>query len=114
MYSNSDYERAFIRYQAEAVPNGESIQAFCNRIGMPYNLFEKWYHDTRHRIVPVQVKGMGPEEKKSEKNEPEKKSQPQDLLFQIDIHATSGLHISQKYLSYQGLKALIEKLEVLC
>lgn len=55
MYSSSDFERLFIRYTIEVVPAGESISAFCNRNKVPYNLFEKWYKDTRHRIVPVQV-----------------------------------------------------------
>ena len=57
MYSSNDFERLFIRYKAEALPSGESILSFCNRNKVPYNLFEKWYKDTRHRLVPVQVDG---------------------------------------------------------
>lgn len=57
MYSNSDFERFFIRYKAEAVPAGESMQKFCFRNKLPYNLFEKWYKDTRHKLVPVHVEG---------------------------------------------------------
>ena len=51
MYSREDFERLFIRYKGEAYPCGESIQAFCHRNNVPYNLFEKWYKDTRHRAV---------------------------------------------------------------
>ena len=40
MYSNSDFERFFIRYKAGAAPSGESIQKFCFRNKLPYNLFE--------------------------------------------------------------------------
>ena len=58
MYSSSDFERLFIRYKAEAMPQGESIQDFCLRNKVPYNLFHKWYKDTRHQIVPVQVEGQ--------------------------------------------------------
>ena len=32
MYSSSDYERLFIRYKAETVPQGKSIQNFCFKI----------------------------------------------------------------------------------
>ena len=32
----------------------------------------------------------------------------------VELRMTNGLHISQKNLSYQELRKLIEKLEVLC
>ena len=58
MYSCNDFERLFIRYEAEAMPQGESIQDFCLKNKVPYNLFHKWYKDTRHQIVLVQVEGQ--------------------------------------------------------
>lgn len=58
MYSSSDFERLFIRYKAESVPQGESLQSFCLRNKVPYNLFHKWYKDTRHQLVPIQVEGL--------------------------------------------------------
>ena len=57
MYSSEDFERLSIRYKGEAYPRGESIQMFCHRNNVPYNLFEKWYKDTRHRVVEVAVDG---------------------------------------------------------
>lgn len=57
MYSNSGFERFFIRYKAESALSGEPIEKFCFRNKLPYNLFEKCYKDTRHKIVPVQVQG---------------------------------------------------------
>ena len=50
MYSSSDFERLFIRYKAEAMPEGESIQAFCLKNKVPYNLFHKWYKYTQHQM----------------------------------------------------------------
>lgn len=50
MYSSEDFESLFIRYKSEAYPNGESIQTFCLRNKIPYNMFEKWYRNTRHKI----------------------------------------------------------------
>lgn len=32
----------------------------------------------------------------------------------VDIRMGNGVHVSQKNLSYSGLKTLVEKLEVLC
>ena len=48
----------YIRYKAEALPRGESIQAFCSRNKVSFNLFNKWHKGTRHRAVDVQVDGM--------------------------------------------------------
>lgn len=42
MYTSEDFERFYIRYTAESLPHGESIQTFCLRNKVPYNLFEKW------------------------------------------------------------------------
>ena len=47
MYSSEDLERFYFQYKIEAVPRGESICDFCVRNKVPYNLFSKWYRDTR-------------------------------------------------------------------
>ena len=57
MYSSEDFERFYFQYQTEAVPHGVSIQTFCLRNKVPYNLFSKWYKDTRKKIVEVGVDG---------------------------------------------------------
>ena len=57
-YSNEDFERFYIRYKAEAVGRGETMQSYCSRNKVPFNLFLKWYKDTRHRVVEVKVDGM--------------------------------------------------------
>lgn len=40
------------------MPQGESIQDFCLKNKAASNLFHKWYKDTRHQTVPVQVEGQ--------------------------------------------------------
>lgn len=57
MYSYDDFERLFLRYKLEGLPVGVSIEKFCISNKVPYNLFSKWYRDTRKKIVPVQVFG---------------------------------------------------------
>ena len=86
MYSYNDFERLFLRYKLEGIPAGVSIEKFCMSSQVPYNLFSKWYKDIRRKIVRILV----------------------------DIRMSNGVHISQKNLSYEGLKSLVEKLEVLC
>ena len=58
MFTNEDYERLLVKYTSQGIPAGESIQHFCERHKVPYNLFDKWYRDTRHKVVKVKVDGM--------------------------------------------------------
>lgn len=124
MYSYHDFERLFLRYKLEGVPSGVSIEQFCLSNQVPYNLFTKWYKDTRKKIVPVQVLGApSPESEMQELPSPLPEvtaevspllSSSTGLRIQVDIRMSNGVHISQKNLSYAGLKSLVEKLEVLC
>lgn len=116
MYSSNDFERLFILYKAEAVPKGESILSFCNRNKVPYNLFEKWYKDTRHKLVPVHVEGA-PASLTESTSENEVAPSPQSSgipRIMVDIRMSNGIHIQQQNLSYDGLKRLVENLEALC
>lgn len=117
MYKNEDFERFFLRYKAEAYTAGESIQSFCIKNNVPYNLFEKWYRDTRHHIVPVKVDGTPKET--STVSAPEKEhvtsiQKKSHIRILVDIHVSNGLHVSRKNLSYGDLKSFVEKLEALC
>ena len=57
MYSSEDLERFYFQYQSEALPHGESLQSFCVKNKVPYNIFHKWFKDTRKKVVEVQVDG---------------------------------------------------------
>lgn len=119
MYSSEDFERLFIRYKGEAYPKGESIQTFCLRNKVPYNLFEKWYKDTRHKVVEVKVDGCPspveadkPEDKGAVSQQAKDTSPKVRIL--VDLRVSNGLHLRQGNLSYGQLKRLVEKLEGLC
>lgn len=119
MYSSSDFERLFIRYKAKAMPQGESIQSFCLKNKVPYNLFHKWYKDTRYQIVPVQVEGQPEKESRKEVSSspvPERKENGEScpVRIMLEICMTNGMRIQQRNLTYQNLRDLIEKLEGLC
>ena len=117
MYSREDFERLFIRYKSEAYPKGESIQTFCYRNNVPYNLFEKWYKDTRHKVVEVKVSGR-PSQPETDKPEEEGRQQNEEKVTEVrillDLRVSNGLHLRQRNLSYGQLKRLVEKLEGLC
>ena len=58
MYSSADLERFYFQHKTETLLHGESLQSFCVKNAVPYNLFHKWYKDTRNKIVSVQVDGI--------------------------------------------------------
>jgi len=39
------------------LPHGEFLQSFCVKNKVPYNIFQKWFKDTRKKVVEVQVDG---------------------------------------------------------
>ena len=53
MYSSEDLQRFYFQYQTEALPHGESIQSYCVKKKVSYNIFSKWYKDTRKIGVKV-------------------------------------------------------------
>lgn len=115
MYSSNDFERLFILYKTEALPSGESISSFCNRNNVPYNLFDKWYKDTRHKLVPVQVAGLpSVEDSVMEESPSDQKVSPDSVRILVDIRMSNGIHIQQRNLDYDGLRRLVGNLEVLC
>ena len=123
MYSYNDFQRLFVRYKLEGVPSGVSIEQFCLSNQIPYNLFAKWYKDTCKKIISVQVLcALSTETEMKEmfsqipRRKPEadtRLSSYTGLRILVDS-AEHGTHISQKNLSYEGLKSLVEKLEGLC
>ena len=78
------------------------------------------YAQQNSEIVEVKVEGLpasAQEEPKQESPSQEPSStvtKPSGVRILVELRLTNGLHISQKNLSYQELKRLIEKLEGLC
>ena len=98
MYSNEDLERFYFQYQTEALPSGESVQSFCKRNNVPYNIFSKWYKDTRKRIVEVSVEGRPSEESSPDSPVPDSTSAQSQaaLRIMVDLAMSNGLRVSQK------------------
>lgn len=120
MYSSEDLERFYFQYQTEALPHGEFLQSFCVKNKVPYNIFQKWFKDTRKKVVVVQIDGapgISHSKKTKSSDQPQavsKSSNDTPVRIWIDIRISNGLHLSQKNLSYQDLVRKIEKLEGLC
>ena len=119
MYSSEDLERFYFRYQKEAMPKGISVEQFCSRNKVPYNIFYKWYKDTRKKIVEVKVDGLPSSAQENLKEEGHSQeasmqSKTSSVRILVELRMSNGLYLTRKNLSYQDLKALIEKLEGLC
>ena len=115
-----DLERFYFQYQTEALPHGEFLQSFCVKNKVPYNIFQKWYKDTRKKVVEVQIDGV-PEIEHEEKSKTGGQAQlasqnrnDNPVRIWVDIRISNGLHLSQKNLSYRDLVRMVEKLEGLC
>lgn len=132
LYSNEDFENFYVRYKAEGLPRNMTVKAFCIHNKVPWNLFDKWYRDTRHRIAPVTISGR-PEENDAKDCEPERteekpkassvsypdkqseeKEGKEPVRIMVDIRISNGMQIRQRDIDYGRLKLLVEKLEVLC
>lgn len=124
MYSNEEFENFYVRYKAEALPKGISIQSWCMKNKVSWNLFNKWYRDTRHRIVPVDVEGHPEEDALTDKalseleaqdcDAPDNPETKEPVRIMIDIRMSNGMQVRQKNLSFGRLKRLVENLEGLC
>ena len=117
---SEDLERFYFQYQTEALPHGESLQSFCVKNKVPYNIFQKWYRDTRKKVVEVQVDGapvIGHEEQSGAIDQPQPVSPGRTdhpVRIWVEIRISNGLHLFQKNLSYPDLVRMVEKLEGLC
>ena len=120
MYSSEDLERLYFQYQTESFPHGESLQLFCVKHNVPYSISQKWFKDTRKKVVEVRIDGVpviNHEEKSKPIDQPQtvsKSDNDNPVRIWIDIRINNGLHLSQKNLSYRDLVRMVEKLEGLC
>lgn len=112
--TEENFGRYLFLYRTEAVPKNISMQRFCMRNGIKYDEFFLWYKKTQQKIEPVVVVGE-PEPACQEPVDQEctTTSEP-ETYYSICITTSQGLKLSQEGLSYQKLKSLVEKLEVLC
>lgn len=117
-YSNEDLELFWLRYQAEGLPQNMSLQEFCSKNKVPFNLVNKWYRDTRHKIAEVRVAGA-PQNQEDEPNIYKsdtgfRKDGSKPLRILLDLRMSNGMQIRRGGMSFEELKKLVSNLEVLC
>ena len=81
------------------MPNGISIEQFCSRNKVPYNIFYKWYKDTRNKIVEVKMDGLptSPQEEPKQETSSQEPSttvtKPSGVRVLVELRMTNGVHI---------------------
>ena len=127
MASSEDFKRILELYNQESKTSGVSIVAFCQKNGIVYSQFERWYKN-RHKVkvhavdivdrdgtIPVQdTKLQDTCDKVVKVAESQDGPHANVTLFTIQIKSTSGMYFQQRNIDYNVLKDLVEKLEVLC
>lgn len=126
MASSEDFKRILELYNQESKTSGISIVSFCQKNGIVYSQFERWYKN-RHKVKvhavdivdkdgALQVQDSSSESCVIDNQviEHEDLIQSEVPLFTIQIRSTTDMYFQHKNLDYKSLKDLVGKLEVLC
>lgn len=127
MASSEDFKRILELYNQESKTSGVSILTFCQKNGIVYSQFKRWYKN-RHKVkghavdivdrdgaLPVQETRLPTAcDKVVEVADAQDVRDSKPALFTIQLNSTTGMYFQQKNLDYKSLKDLVEKLEVLC
>ena len=62
MFSSKDFEKLWFLYQTEGVPEEESINSFCEKNGVPYDEFDKWFRKTHQAVGRVEIENIPDDE----------------------------------------------------
>ena len=127
MASSEDFKRILELYNQESKTSGVSIVAFCQKNGIVYTQFERWYKNRHkvkvHAVDIVDKDGTIPAQDTKlqdtcgnvvEVSEPQEARLSKLTLFTIQLKSTNGMYFQQRNIDYNRLKDLVEKLEVLC
>ena len=107
-------------YQEVVNTKDVSIVDYCQRNGIVYSQFQRWYkkHVSGVSIVPVSDPQIQQEPMETVQKDPEPFRQAtghvKTRVNYVNIDFSNGLKVCQKSISYEHLKMLVEKLEALC
>ena len=116
MASSKDFEKIWKSYQDVAQPKGVSIVDHCQRNGIVYSQFQRWYqkHIDGVSIIPVEDSPSSQETSQPRPLQEIPKAIKAVEILYVNLVFSNGLKVHQKSISYNQLKLLVEKLEVLC
>ena len=116
MASSNDFEKIWESYQEVVKTKDISIVDYCQRNGIVYSQFQRWYkkHISGVNIVPVSAPDFQTDSAMiSEESNPSQHLSGH-AKAKVNYVNIDGLKVCQKSISYEHLKMLVEKLEALC
>ena len=120
MASSKDFEKIWGNYQEVIKTKDVSIVDYCQRNGIVYSQFQRWYkkHVSGVSIFPVSGSDAQTESAPMilAESSPSQYSSGhlKTKVNYVNIEFSNGLKVCQKSMSYEHLKLLVEKLEALC
>lgn len=120
MASSKDFEKIWESYQEVVSSKDVSIVDYCQRNGIVYSQFQRWYkkHVSGVSIVQVSDSDVQTESAPVIPTESSPSLYPsgpvKTRVNYVSIEFSNGLKVCQKSISYEHLKKLVEKLEALC
>ena len=116
MLTNSELEKLWFLYRMEGAPKNITLEEFSKSYGVNPTVFIKWLRKRERRIEPVLIVGKPEPEAQPEpvtsEGTKEEPTTPQVKEFTIEFQ--NGTKLIKVNISYQELKKLVEKMEVLC
>ena len=118
MASSKDFEKIWESYQEVVKTKDISIVDYCQRNGIVYSQFQRWYkkHVSGVSIVPVSDPVIQQEFVDTVQKDPEPIRQTTGLVktrvSYVNIEFSNGLKVCQKSMSYEHLKKLVELLKL--
>ena len=120
MASSKDFEKKWDSYQEVVKTKDVSIVDYCQRNGIVYSQFQRWYkkHVSGVSIVPVSDPEIQEESADTVQVASEPNRHPSGhvkaRVNHVSMEFSNGLKVFQKSIDYEHLKLLVEKLEALC
>ena len=112
--------RLWERYQELIKVKDVSIVDYCQRNGIVYSQFEKWYKKSTNNVslvalAPPSSSPLPPESSILPSKAPvQSPSSSLSQVLRLEIEFSNGMTVIQKSIDYDTLRNLVEKLEVLC
>ena len=120
MASSKDFEKIWGNYQEVIKTKDVSIVDYCQRNGIVYSQFQRWYKKHVSGVSIVPVSGSDVQTESAPMIPPGSSSSQHPFghvttkVNYVNIEFSNGLKVCQKSISYEHLKILVEKLEALC
>lgn len=121
MYSSKDFENLWFLYQTEGAPQNISIESFCEKNGIDYPTFNKWFRSTHKGIYPIEITNEPSKNQSEVSGEGSTSDKEESSIIghyhprksiKVTIQFPDGMKVVKNVRGGKDIKDLIERLEV--